>query len=324
MSHHVSDKIWLIGAGNMAVEYAKILHAQGVPFEVIGRNTNSAMIFTQKTGVPVNIGGLSEQLKKDIKIPLTAIVAVGAEALADVTIQLLRHGVKRILVEKPAGLNLSQIKQVAGTAEKYAAKVFVAYNRRFYASVLKAKEIIDDDGGVSSFNFEFTEWSHAIAPLKKAVGVKEAWFLANSTHVVDLAFYLGGKPKAMSCFTSGGVGWHPSASVFSGAGVTDTGALFSYQANWEAPGRWGAEFLTRKHRLILRPLEQLYIQHLGSTAVEKAELEDVLDVQFKPGLYCQVEAVLGNINQQALLDIHEQLKMVCDHYDRISSEDLKS
>ena len=42
---------------------------------------------------------------------------------------------------------------VRATSEK-EANVFVAYNRRFYASVLKAQEIIEEDGGVTSFNFE--------------------------------------------------------------------------------------------------------------------------------------------------------------------------
>ena len=42
----------------------------------------------------------------------------------------------------------------------------VGFNRRFYSSVLKAKDIIHEDGGVKSFFFEFTEWSHVIAGLK--------------------------------------------------------------------------------------------------------------------------------------------------------------
>ena len=41
--------------------------------------------------------------------------------------------------------------------------------------------------------FEFTEWSHNIR-LKLNQQVKESWFLANSTHVVDLVFHLIGLP----------------------------------------------------------------------------------------------------------------------------------
>ena len=131
-------------------------------------------------------------------------------------------------------------------SENANAKVFIAYNRRFYRAVSEAKRLIEGDGGVTSFNFEFTEWSHEIERLSKAPGVKEKWFLGNSTHVVDLAFFLGGKPSEISCYTQGGTDWHPTASLFSGAGVSEHGALFSYNANWESAGRWGVEVLTKK------------------------------------------------------------------------------
>ncbi len=126
--------------------------------------------------------------------------------------------------------------------------------------------------------------------MPKEEGVKEQWLLHNSTHVMDLAFYLGGRPKEISCYTAGSLNWHPSGSIYSGAGITENGALFSYQANWESPGRWGVEVLTKKHRLILRPLERLHIQNIGSVAVEEVSLEDELDKKFKPGLYLQVQA----------------------------------
>ena len=74
--------------------------------------------------------------------------------------------------------------------------------------------------------------------------------------------------------------------------MTDQNVLFSYFADWEAPGRWGVEVLTRKNRLILCPMEQLQVTPLGSVKVESVPLEDKLDQDFKPGLYRQVEAFL--------------------------------
>ena len=222
------------------------------------------------------------------------------------TIKLITAGVKNILVEKPAGLNLEEVTNIANMAKENSTNVYVAYNRRFYASTLKAQEIIKEDGGVTSFNFEFTEWSHVIEKLDKSEKVKNAWFYANSTHVVDLAFFLGGKPKEMSCYATGGLPWHPSASVFAGAGISETGALFSYQANWEAPGRWGVEILTKKHRLILRPLEKLQIQKIGSINVEYVDIDDRLDVEFKPGIYKQVETFLYAENSLLGILLHEK------------------
>ena len=270
--------IWLIGAGNMAIDYEKVLNNLPVKYKVIGRSKNSAQSFAEKTGIQPGIGGLDNFLQQVPEKCTHAIVAVGVEELANTTIQLLEYGVKNILVEKPAGLNAKEIVQVANKTKKHSANVYVAYNRRFYSSVQKAKEIIEQDGGVMSFNFEFTEWSHKIEKFEKAQELKNNWFLANSTHVVDLAFFLGGKPKELCCFTAGGLDWHPSASIFSGAGITENKALFSYQANWEAPGRWGVEIITIKHRLIFRPLEKLQVKNMGNASLDFVQNDDELDI----------------------------------------------
>jgi hypothetical protein len=138
--------------------------------------------------------------------------------------------------------------------------------------------------------------------------ILNAWFIANSTHVIDLAFYLGGRPLDMSSYTKGSLDWYKPASVFAGAGVSDKGALFSYQANWGAPGRWSVEILTLKHRLILRPMEQLYIQKIGSVAIEKVEIDDILDREYKPGLYLQVKSFLKNDSVNNSINIQEHMQ----------------
>ncbi|MCK6649399.1 MAG: Gfo/Idh/MocA family oxidoreductase [Bacteroidia bacterium] len=288
----MTKKILLVGAGPMAVDYFKVLKALNYEVTVVGRSEKSALDFESKTGQKAFAGGLTSFLKSSVSEFEAAIVAVGVEQLASATAELINHGVVSILVEKPAGMNRKEIEELAILASSKKANVFVAYNRRFYSSVLKAEEIIKTDGGVSSFNFEFTEWAHVIEPLQKAPGVKETWLLANSTHVIDLAFYLGGKPAVMNSYTSGQLSWHKH-SVYSGAGRSVTGALFSYQANWEAPGRWVLELLTKNFRLIFKPMEELQVQVKGSVAINKVEIDNTFDTQFKPGLYRQTEAFLG-------------------------------
>jgi predicted dehydrogenase len=317
MQYHM-NQVLLVGSGVMAQDYAKVLAGQGVPFSVIGRGTASAATFTEKTGVAVVTGGLARYLTSEMVLPEAAIVAVGVEQLAQMTILLLKHGIKRILLEKPGGLNPAEIRDVAALARASQAKVFVAYNRRFYAATKAAQEIIAGDDGVTSFNFEFTEWSHVIEPLTTPAIVKENWLLANSTHVIDLAFFLGGTPRQMSSYVAGTLSWHPTAAAFSGAGQTESGALFSYQANWAAPGRWGVEVLTRAHRLIFKPMEQLHIQQLGSVAIIKLDIDDRIDLDFKPGLYRQVETFLSSEPSQYLLSIADQLDRVDNIYARIA------
>lgn len=297
MPDHMKKKVLLIGASQMAIDYFNVLHALGCDITVIGRGAASAAAFEASTGQKIITGGLSQFLGSN-KVNFDAtIVSVGVEELAPASIELIKKGFRNILVEKPAGLNDKEIRDFAAFAEEHHATVLLAYNRRFYSSVIKAKEMIAQDGGVTSFHFEFTEWAHAIEPLEKKPGIKENWFMVNSSHVIDMAFFLGGKPSEISCYTAGKLSWHDPA-VYSGAGRTADNALFSYMANWNAPGRWSVEMLTKNYRLIFKPLEELLIQPKGSVSIEKVEFDDSLDKKFKPGLFIQTKKFLeGDISE---------------------------
>ncbi len=308
--------VWLIGVGSMALDYAKVLNAQNIQYLPIGRGENSARRFEEKTHTMVTRGGIEKFIEEKPQRPEYAIVNVGVDELKRVTLMVLNYGVKKVLVEKPGGLNRHEIKELGEQVDSKKAEVYIAYNRRFYSSVQTAKEIIEKDD-LTSFHFEFTEWSHEIEKLDKAKGIKENWFLANSTHVVDMAFYLGGKPEKICCYSAGSLNWHPAASVFTGAGTSETGALFSYHANWQGPGRWGVEAVTKNYRLIFRPLEKLQIQKQGSVNIDMFDIDDKLDVEYKPGLYKQVEAFLQN-KRTILCSIKEQMNLL-DIFDKMAN-----
>jgi len=302
-------KVLLIGTGYMAREYVKVLEDLKVEYIVIGNSKDSCEKFKNDTGVEAQEGGIEEFIKNNKIDDYYVINAVNAEKLYETTKLLLENNVKNILVEKPAALYKKEINQLYELSKKKNSNIFIAYNRRFYASVLKAREIIENDGGVTSFNFEFTEWAHEIEKLNIPKNVLERWFIANSTHVVDLAFYLGGVPKEICCYTSGGLNWHPSASVFSGSGVSESGALFSYFANWESAGRWSVEILTKKHKLIFKPMEKLQIQKKGLIKQEFVEIDYSLDEQYKPGLYLQTKNFIKDENIEYFCNIDSLVKL---------------
>jgi predicted dehydrogenase len=252
-------------------------------------------------------GGLENYLSQLPPVSSHAIVAVGVGELSAVTNQLLQYNVKNILVEKPGALTIADIEFTDDLVKQKRANVYIAYNRRFYSSVFKAQEIITADGGLTSFHFEFTEWSHIIEKLPAFN--KCFCFIGNSTHVVDTAFFLGGLPEEISSYTAGELSWHKPV-IFTGAGRSKNGALFSYCANWQAPGRWGVELMTNKHRLYLRPMEVLQIQNIGSLEVNMVEIDDSLDKKYKPGLYLETQAFLNN-DKERLCGLSEQK----EHFD---------
>ena len=186
----------------------------------------------------------------------------------------------------------------------------MAYNRRFYASVIQAESMIAEDGGPTGMRFEFTEFSKQIEKLKKDPKVMSHWILGNSSHILDLAFFLGGFPSEnWRGWTEGSLDWHAKAARFCGAGITRTGTTFSYFADWEAPGRWGLEITTKKRRLIFRPIEKLAVMEHGKTASEQVEVDDRLDQDFKPGLYLQTQAFIEG-RFERFCSLEEQAKNV--------------
>ena len=225
-------KIWLIGAGYMATEYSKVLDALNSEYLVIGRGQNSAKSFENKTDKNVFIGGVSLALEK-LDVPQFAIVATGVDSLASTAKSLIEAGVESILIEKPGGVNLGEIESIANLSNKMSCKVLLGYNRRFYSSTISAIDLIEKDGGARSFTFDFTEWSHVIRPLEKNKVIKESWFTSNSSHVADLAFFLGGFPIEINSLNRGSLDWHSSSSIFCGSGITEKNALFSFSGNNE-------------------------------------------------------------------------------------------
>lgn len=296
--------VLLVGTGPIAQEYARVLKALGIEAIACGRNEQRCSQFQIETGLLAVSGGINNFLKLRV-CPEVAIVAVSEAQLGVVTQQLILAGAKQILVEKPGAGNTREIREIAELAKKKHCDVRIGYNRRFYASVIQAKQMIEEDGGVISFNFEFTEWAHRIEPLNKEPGVKELWFLHNSTHIIDLAFHLCGFPREMNSIAEGQLCWHPKAR-FVGCGISKNGAVFSYFADWQGPGRWGLELLTRNRRLIFRPVEGLQVQALGSVVIESVKFDDTLDTQFKPGYFLQVQTFFAE--PRRLLSVDEQLE----------------
>lgn len=303
------EEIILIGTGPMAQDYAKVLKALGHEFTVVGRGEKSALEFKEKCGIKPQTGGLDSFLsnQKDINKNSKAIIATGTESLMGCLLSLTQAGIVNILIEKPAALSIYELISNEKLLSPFAETIFVAYNRRFYSSVIEAKKLIEEDGGLKSMSFEFTEWAHKIEPLAKAPGVKENWFFANSTHVVDLAFYFAGRPSNWAFYSKGGkISWHTKTN-FAGAGITEKDVLFSYLSNWESAGRWGIELCTDKRRIYLRPLEKIFILDKGTTDIYQHEFDDYIDKIFKPGLFLQTKCFLSGSRSEDLLSMSQHI-----------------
>lgn len=285
------QNLWIVGAGPMGRAYASALKYLGRSFTVVGRGAESAQSFETEIGINVVRGGIQTALRQH-RTPEMAILAVQISSSVETALKLMEAGVPKLLLEKPAALSLHDIDSLERTANKHGAEVWVAYNRRFYASVAHAGSLIEADGGLLSTNFDFTEFAYVPQEFDKSDLSRRRWLVANSSHVIDLVFFLSGKPVDLHCHRNGSLDWHPNSSRFAGSGTTERGVLFSYLADWDSPGRWGIELRTSERKLLLQPLEQLKEMRRGSLDFVPVQIEDTFDLRAKPGLISMTKAFI--------------------------------
>ena len=195
------------------------------------------------------------------------------------------------------------LKELISIKEKLTkdTKVWIAYNRRYYHSVKKLKEILSAEEIKGCF-FDFTDREKDILGSQKGKEIKKRWGFVNSSHVIDLAFFLIGSPNEIFCNRSGSFDEHPTGTTFVGHGLSKK-SLFSYFATWDGGGRWNVEISTNTGRYRLSPLEKLFF--CKKNQFDWIEVEVKKD-DFKPGLLEMVESILNNKNI-LLPDLNEQI-----------------
>jgi predicted dehydrogenase len=308
--------IWLVGAGPMGAAHAAAMADLGLVATVVSQGAERAEALAGPLGWSSRAGGIDAALA-DGPAPEVAVVAVPVQSLAATATALVEAGTRRILLEKPGGVSLAELRSLRDAATERGTSVTVAYNRRFMASTAEARRRIAAASRVLSFSFEFTEVGARI-PATTPASVTGTWALANSSHVIDLAFHLCGVPDALTCSTSGQgeLDWHPAASVFQGFGATTSAVPFTYFSDWRGPGRWWLEVVLPDERLVMRPLERLQRVPNGRFDPEPVPLEEDLDQRFKPGIHAQMAAFLAG-GDPRLCDLGDHVNAIERHYFRM-------
>ena len=302
----MNSKVLLLGAGYMGKEYSKVLDKLSIDYDVITRSAKTAEEFYKARGKKALSCELSNYLSQNHKYT-HVINAYRSEALAESNMLLLKAGFVNILTEKPGAMTIPDMKKLCYQTLSLNSKVYIAYNRRFYQSVFAAEKIIQNDGGLKSIDFEFTEWPHLFGVSKLTKEFIDGVMVGNSGHVIDLAWFFAGRPKKYYFISDYLSKDSKPCGIFCGSGITEKDVYFTYRANWSAPGRWGIELLTNNHKIYLRPLEKLQIQNIKSIQIEPYEIDDNLDIEFKPGVYLETKSFLEGNNIERLKTVNEQL-----------------
>lgn len=283
-------KILIVGAGNIAREYVKICQAMKLTPVVVGNGNKKIEEINETYKIETYSGGI-ENFTKDTSSFNYSVVATGTDKLSFVCRELVTRGIRNILLEKPGAMDLKDLIQLESWSAGKKTNILVAFNRRYFSSVLALKKILDIDPALSC-HFDFTEWPDSLLKYRYPQYLYENLLFGNSSHVIDTVFYLIGKPKELNCLVDKKTHWSENPGVYVGHGKTDREVLFSYHANWLSAGRWSIEIMNSKGKYILRPLEKLQFCPRNSVQIEELSIDDKADKEFKPGFYSQFESFI--------------------------------
>jgi len=251
-----NKSVLIIGGGEMAKQYAlasKKLKVNDIT--IITKTGKNISQFSIDNKLNLLTGGYEKHLSSIEKKDLI-IIATPISSLISATKLAIESGQDNILMEKPGSLFAHKLLELANLTS--SQEVRVAYNRFVYPNVHKLKQLINEDEGITSCRFTFTERLSKINFQKENSDVYHMWGISNSLHVISLSFYLIGIPKEIYPHQYGKLEWHPTGSIFVGSGLSVNNIPFSYHADWGSGGRWGIEVNTKKNSYQLIPLEELY------------------------------------------------------------------
>lgn len=302
-------RLAVIGAGNMARCHIETIVCMpnvwlaGIYSRTKSRAVNLANEFSVKF-VASSVAELYHVTQAD-----GVVVAVEETATEQIISEIALHNWSA-LVEKPIGLGLCDSKRICERSADTGLNLYVAMNRRHYASTQMAVQKLTQIGGRRIVQIHDQEDpSSALTNGRKAV-VCDNWHFANSIHLIDLfdVFCRGEVSKVRNVIPwTTGYGAKSTHSIIE----FDSGDVGIYTSVWNAPGPWLVAISTPTKRLEMRPVEYLSEQTYPSRQITPCELGDV-DQKFKPGVFCQMNEFVKALNRKnnGSVDITSYLRSV--------------
>lgn len=186
-------KVGIIGAGLIGNKRAKALFPQDKLTWVcdVSEERASALAAPYQAKVTTKP---QDVFQSDVDV---VIIATSNKAIPELAIPALKAG-KHILVEKPAGRNPVELKELSLIAEQSGKIARVGFNHRFHPALLKAKQMIDA-GDVGELMYFRARYGHG-----GRVGYDKEWranpeiagggeLLDQGVHLIDLCRWMGGE-----------------------------------------------------------------------------------------------------------------------------------
>jgi predicted dehydrogenase len=306
MKENQTVSVAFVGAGSMAGEHARAFASiPGVVLSGITSRTRSrAQALAERHGI-AHVADSVEELYERTHADLLVVTVpeLSANAVAKAALRLPWA----ILMEKPAGYDLADARDIAAAASDHAAPVMVALNRRFYSSMLAVQA--DLAARPSEHRFIHVQDQQSFAEArhhKHPEAVVQKFMYANSIHLIDMIAALGrGRVSRINRVAP----WRGEETEVVLAHVEfDSGDTALYEGLWRGPGPWACAISTPSRRWTLQPLEQATYQNAGERARHTIEASED-DRNFKPGFLLQARAAVASLRGEAspILSLQDSL-----------------
>lgn len=206
-----------------------------------------------------------------------------------------------ILLEKPPGLSVEEVRSLTGLAADSKTPVMVGLNRRFYSVYHGGLALM---GGLDAVTGVSVEWSEDPGKMLQVGHPREILPLlnfANSLHGIDLLTFFAGEAPAPSVWgrnlISSGLGYRWQMAL---DGIAARGARVHFESNWDVPGRWRLVVDAPDARMVSAPLETALVLRRDKPPTEVKPSPE--DLKFKPGFHAQAAYFLDVIRQKRSIE----------------------
>lgn len=278
-------KVAFVGTGYMANEYAKVL-SKSFPYKniivgAINRSNPRIDDFIINYNVKKKFSNI-DQMMREVS-PDIVFVTVNELSAIKVIEKLSKYPCV-CMIEKPAGVDYEESKKILLLKKNKKFFSFVGLNRRFYSSVINAKEVLKKDS--SKRIIKICDQENII--LAKKMGqpkkVLNNWMYANSIHLIDLAHFFG-RGDITNIKTNNKKNFLQEGYLSSKLSFS-SGDVVEYFCIWNRPAPWSLQISTNKYFLELKPIEEFsYLKNPSRKWINvKKSIKDKI---YKPGIYLQ-------------------------------------
>ncbi len=306
-------EIGIIGSGYISDYHISVLNSfKKIKIKSIySRSIKKAKFKSIKYKIPLYFDNLNNFFKEHYD---GLYLLVSADHIYEFSKKIIPRRIP-LMIEKPSGLNISELRNLIKISQKYRTPNIIGTNRRYYSIYEKINKFINKENKLISILIEGHENFWKIKKLNKSKKILDNWEYANSIHNVDLLNFFS-KSKVLKTFTfnnSNQKDFNLSAILKFKNGINAT-----YVSNWSSPDRYSIKLFTEKKTFFIKPLEECYYidRNFKKTIIQPNKVDRL----YKPGFYKLTHNFINLIenkknlwpdnNLESVLSTYQLIKMI--------------